>query len=217
MQKFKDLIYYNRKEIITVLICSIIFGSILFFNNQNNSYEIVEDKDITIEKDKEEISNTVVVDIKGEVKNPGTYEFSNNERISDAIAKAGGLTDKGDTSLINLSEKLTDEMLIIVPSIIDEDTKNDNIVSNNTNSGNTVTTNSNTTKSSNNSSKDNKISINNASVDELMTIKGIGEVKAKSIVEYRNKYGLFKSIEDITKVSGIGSSTFEKIKDYIKV
>ena len=63
----------------------------------------------------------------------------------------------------------------------------------------------------------NKISINTARLSELMNIKGIGEIKAKSIIEYREKNGLFKSIEDITKVKGIGSSTFEKIKDYIKV
>ena len=64
---------------------------------------------------------------------------------------------------------------------------------------------------------DDKVSINDASLSELMTINGIGEVKAKSIVEYRNNNGRFKSIEDIKNVSGIGNSTFEKIKNYIKL
>ena len=65
--------------------------------------------------------------------------------------------------------------------------------------------------------KDSKISINNATVNELTTISGIGKSKAQSIVEYRNKNGKFNKLEDITKVSGIGIKTFEKIKNYIKL
>ena len=216
MQKIKDFIYYNRKEIITVLLCFIIFGSILFFKDDNN-YNIQEYVDSSLVKDskdgdKEVIIDKIVIDIKGEINSPGTYEFDNGGRINDAIIKAGGLTNKADTSYINLSEKLTDEMLIIIPSVeetIDLESNKEKI--NNT----IVKDNKETIKEA--TIKDNKISINTASLSELMNIKGIGEIKAKSIIEYREKNGLFKSIEDITKVKGIGSSTFEKIKDYIKV
>ena len=62
-----------------------------------------------------------------------------------------------------------------------------------------------------------KININKATVEQLMEIKGIGESYAKRIVEYRDKNGPFKNIEDITKVQGIGSKTFDKIKDLIMV
>lgn len=62
-----------------------------------------------------------------------------------------------------------------------------------------------------------KININTASVDELMSLNGIGEVKAKAIVDYRNENGSFSSIEEITLVSGIGEKSFEKIKDSITV
>ena len=216
MQKIKDFIYYNRKEIITVLLCFTIFGSILFFKDDNN-YNIQEYVDSSLVKDskdgdKEVIIDKIVIDIKGEINSPGTYEFDNGGRINDAIIKAGGLTNKADTSYINLSEKLTDEMLIIIPSVeetIDLESNKEKI--NNT----IVKDNKETIKEA--TIKDNKISINTASLSELMNIKGIGEIKAKSIIEYREKNGLFKSIEDITKVKGIGSSTFEKIKDYIKV
>lgn len=60
-----------------------------------------------------------------------------------------------------------------------------------------------------------KVSINKATLEELMTLPGIGESKAKDIIDYRNKNGEFKSIEDLTKVSGIGESIFAKIKESI--
>ena len=65
--------------------------------------------------------------------------------------------------------------------------------------------------------KDGKLNINTATVEQLMALSGIGESKAKSIVEDRAKNGLFSSIEDITRVSGIGEAMFNKIKDDITV
>jgi len=62
-----------------------------------------------------------------------------------------------------------------------------------------------------------KISINQATIDELMKIPLIGESKARNIVEFRNKNGHFLRLEDITKVNGIGNETYLKIKDYIKL
>ncbi|MDE7230688.1 MAG: helix-hairpin-helix domain-containing protein [Oscillospiraceae bacterium] len=62
-----------------------------------------------------------------------------------------------------------------------------------------------------------KININTATVTELMTLDGIGEVKAKAIVEYREANGYFKSIDDLVLVSGIGEKTLEKNRDRITV
>ena len=62
-----------------------------------------------------------------------------------------------------------------------------------------------------------KLNINTASVSELTTLPGIGEVKAKAIIEYRVANGGFKSIEEIMEVKGIGEKTFIKIKDMIYV
>lgn len=61
------------------------------------------------------------------------------------------------------------------------------------------------------------VNINSASLDELMSINGIGESKAKAIIEYRNSNGLFKSIEEIKNVSGIGDKLYDKIKENITV
>ena len=62
-----------------------------------------------------------------------------------------------------------------------------------------------------------KININNCTIEELISIKGLGEIKAKNIIEYRNVNGPFKNIEDILNVNGIGNKTFENIKEYIEI
>ena len=202
MQKIKDFIYYNRKEIITVLICISAFISFGLFSSKSDVITMNTnlEKEKVIEEIKEE---TIMVDIKGEIQNPGTYELEIGNRIIDVINKSGGLTDDADVRSINLSEKLEDEMLIIIPS--KEELVNNQPVINSKNNTNV------------NQAQDSKISINTANVSTLMTLKGIGQKKAESIVEYREKNGLFKKIEDITNVSGIGNSIFDKIKNYIKV
>ena len=60
-----------------------------------------------------------------------------------------------------------------------------------------------------------KVNINSASLEELMTLTGIGESKAKDIISYRETNGPFTTIEDLKKVSGIGDSIFAKIKENI--
>ena len=64
---------------------------------------------------------------------------------------------------------------------------------------------------------DGLVSINNGTKEELMTLSGIGESKAKAIIEYRNKNGNFEKLEDIMNVSGIGNAAYSKIKDSIKL
>ena len=185
MRKYLDLIYFNRKEIIIALIMLTGFFIFKIFNNKDVEIEPIKE---TIEE--KQISK-IIIDIKGEVNNPGSYEIDDGKRIKDAIELAGGLTKEAYIDNINLSSKLNDEMLIIIPKKEEQEEK-------------TVI-------------KDTKISINTANINELMNISGIGKSKAQSIIDYRNKHGRFNSINDIMNVSGIGQSTFDKIKDYIKV
>lgn len=153
----------------------------------------------------------IIIDIKGEVVYPGVYEIDNNTRIIDAINMAGGLTLDADTSGINLSSKIRDEDVIIIYSNNKDseyykdkkiDNKNDNF----------------SVEDGGNNDKDEivLIDINTATSEELCSLPGIGEVKAKKIIEYRKK-SRFNTIEDIMNVSSIGEKLFESIKAYIKV
>ena len=61
------------------------------------------------------------------------------------------------------------------------------------------------------------VNINTASQTELESLQGIGPAKAKAIIEYREKNGFFASIEDLGKVSGIGSGTLKQLRDVVAV
>lgn len=142
--------------------------------------------------------NKLLVEIKGEVKMPDVYEVDEGSIIRDLIDRAGGLTEKANISKINRAEKLKDNQLIVIPD--NESVSSGAVIS-----------------SGGNSSNDEIININSASLSDLQKINGIGAVKAQSIIDYREKSGGFKSIEDIKNVDGIGDKTFEKIKDKISI
>ena len=190
------------------------------------SYVSLDDEE---EKTEEVDVKMIKCDIKGAVKKPGVYELKEGMTISDGIEAAGGITSSGTTNNINLSKKLSDEMVVYVF------TKNELKSSSSTNSvvcevpkcecetvainNNTIdaSNNSNTTTSSTSSANDGLISINSNSIEELTQLEGIGEARAQAIIDYRKEHGDFKTIEDIQNVSGIGEKAFEKIKNRIKV
>ena len=219
--------YRYRKQIILGVIIFIVLGSLIGFSIykfkdtfKNKKDDIVIEKNI--KKSKKEIStDKYQVDIKGEINYPGIYKVESNSRVMDVIKLAGDLTENADTSVINLSKKVSDEMVIIVYSkaqvedfkktkeiekqveerCIQKDEnglKNDACVDCENNNGG-------------------KININTASVDELKDLAGIGDKKAQDIISYRDKNGLFNSIEDIKKVNGIGETNFAQIKEDITV
>lgn len=214
---------------LVLLLCIIIISIIgyITYKNQNNISTSSTKKllDINIKTTTITTTNksikTIFVDVKGAVNNPGVYEIEDGKRIIDAINIAGGLTNKADTSNLNLSKKVLDESYIIVYtkyelySYKNDNTKciqNECICPDLSNTACIATTTS--AVSSNSKSL---ISINTASKEELMTLTGVGESKANAIINYRQENGNFKSIEDIKNVAGIGDSMYLKIKDYITI
>ena len=217
--------YRYRKQIIIGVIILILIGSIIGviiynYKPKSKKKEIIVEK--KLEKKEEVIVDKIQVDIKGEINNPGIYKVDINSRVIDIIHLAGELTENADTSVINLSKKVYDEMVIIIYSReevenfkktkeIEKQVEELCIQANDDSLRNDACINSNTTSSSN------KISINTGSLEELQTLPGIGEKKANEIINYREKNGPFKTIEDIMKVNGIGEASFAQIKEIITV
>ena len=146
------------------------------------------------------------VDIKGEVLRPGVYEFSCESRMQDVIKKAGGFTEEADETKINLAQKISDQMQIIVPNLHSK--QEGGVTEGNSEKGNL----SNTTLSN---SKQGTVNINTATLEELQTIKGIGKKKAEAILQYRKEHGAFRTKEDLLQVKGIGKKALEAIESQV--
>ncbi len=209
-----------KRTLLILIMISVILGSVIFIiykNNQNDKEEVVEIfKEDTKEQDKKEEENTsikkITVDIKGMINNPGVYEVDSDSRVNDVIALAGGLKEGADTSNINLAKIVSDEMTIIVYSTEEvlEKFKQEVCICNCPYIANDACI-------GEDSDDNNLININTASIEELTTLTGIGDVKAEAIIKYRNEVGKFKTKEEILNVDGIGESLFEKIKDDITI
>ena len=235
MEKIKEIFEENKIIIIScfiTLFLSILLIGVIYYYTYNNIKEINE-KIISMQTNNEKIEKLekqdqyeiayVYVDIKGEVKKPGTYKMNKEDRVIDVIEKAGGLTSNASTRANNLSKKVTDEMVIIIYSkneitnfsktkeIEEKISINCNNASNNYSDTNLSCIEKPTPSKT---EKENKVSLNAASKEELMSVKGIGESKADSIIKYRKEKGLFKSVEDLKQISGIGDNIYDKIKDY---
>lgn len=239
MEKFEELKEFISEHKYLFMIGGIslilLVGLLIFYNyNYEDKDNEVLVNDLLVENDDIEVEDNclVKVDIKGEVVSPGLYEVDCESRVQDVIDLALGLTDKADTSVLNLGKKVLDEMVIIVYSkdevnnfnkvkqeevkVITEcinktEIKNDACIDNSSLNNSLTDSNGIITDTPVNV----LISLNKATKEELMTLSGIGESKANSIINYRNENGGFKTLEEVKNVKGIGDSIFEKIKDSI--
>ena len=158
-----------------------------YFSNENKPQSIINN------------DSYIYVHILGEVTNPKVYQIKYGTRLFELIELSGGETELADLSTHNLSLILEDEMKITINKKTTEGTIDPNVP---VDGGNTNV-------------QPGLVNINTASLSELMTLNGIGEVKAQNILDYRNRVGKFYFIEDIMIVSGIGDVTFDAIKDHI--
>ena len=185
--------------IAVVLLLLVAVGGLL--PKKEEAVEKIEAVVTTVLAEKTEVSTTqetvIFVDIKGAVKNPGVYQMEVGDRVKDALDAAGGLTGDADSQKVNLAKRLEDQMVIVVPKVGEEaeeipagETRNE-------------------------ATKEGKVNINTATVEELKTLKGVGEKKAEAIIEYRKKNGSFQTKEDLMKVRGIGKKLFESFQERI--
>ncbi|MFE8703235.1 helix-hairpin-helix domain-containing protein [Cytobacillus sp. FJAT-54145] len=200
----------ERKLYVLTGIGTIIFGAYYFLSPLGISDKEVdgwsETEEIALEKPAEEdvASNEaperMYVDVKGAVKAPGVYEVKEGDRVIDIIDRAGGLLELANEAVINFAMKVTDEMVLYIPTVGEEGVESQQVLT-----------------SVPLEADGGKVNLNKATESELQTIPGIGPSKAKAIVDYREQNGSFKTIEDLKSISGIGDKTFEKLKEHITV
>ena len=205
----------NILSLIIIFLNIFIIGILVYFNffeEEPILEEPIEEVISVIETEPIEEEASLLVDVKGAVKKPGVYEVTNDTIVNDCIKLAGGLKSDADTNTINLSKKVVNEMVIYIPEkkeVKESPPLNDAVIDNTPIIG--------TGTEENNPSSDKKININTATLSELQELDGIGESKAQSIIDYRNEVGLFKDINELMNVSGIGETVFAKIKDNITI
>ncbi len=206
---------YKKVIIPTIILLINVAGfSLLYFKIDNNSVKEVKKENVI----KEDIAlDDIYIDIKGYVNKPGVYKMKKDSRVIDAIDVSGGLKKDANTRFINLSKLLNDGDVIVIysNSEIKKAEKQDTII---------VETPCVCEEIKNDAcykeeptKVNGKININTANIDELKTLNGIGDAKAKAIIEYREKYGNFKSTIEILNVSGISQTIYAKIKENITV
>lgn len=137
----------------------------------------------------------LAVFVCGSVVTPGVYELPTGSRVYEAIALAGGMTDEAAQTAVNQAELLTDGQMIEIPTKEEQQVRT----------------------AAEEARLDGLVNINTADLDELKTLPGIGDSKARSIIAYREKNGAFKTIEDIKSVDGIGDGIFAKLEGCMKV
>lgn len=183
------------KIMVLILTLCTVFVACQKGEHENISLEQVEeeamDKNAEDSSERTEDTEYIFVYVCGAVNCEGVYELPSGSRVYQAIEVAGGFREDADKSNVNQAEVLEDEERIYVPIVGEE--------------------------ISSVSEEDGKVNINKASKEELMTLPGVGESRAESIIQYREDVGAFQNIEDIMQVSGIKEGLFEKIKDLITV
>jgi len=157
-----------------------------------------------------ELATELTVHIAGAVKTPGVYQLHVGARINDGVVAAGGATAQADLDSVNLAMLLSEGEQIYIPK------RNDKphiiVQPRFTNSNN-----SNGSNSSTNSELQIRININTATAIELEQLAGVGPSTAKAIIEFREKNGAFKTVEDLLNVHGIGPAKLSEILPQARV
>lgn len=172
-------------------------------SSEEDVSEVVSEETETYEEEETEAEDeTVCVHVCGAVNDSGVYYLEAGSRVHEAVEMAGGLSSDAAEEYVNLAQVITDGEQIYIPTLEEAQEQGLKIGS---------------SSSASDEDESGLININTATSEELQSLSGIGQTKAEAIIAYRESNGDFSSIEDITNVSGIGESTYEKIKDQITV
>ncbi|MDP4653555.1 MAG: ComEA family DNA-binding protein [Candidatus Nanopelagicaceae bacterium] len=188
-EDFQDYTYSQRRALIAISLVAILFATFLFTNTRGRAVAQESPKPaLTMPA----VAKTILIHVAGKVKRPDVYPLLAGSRVSDAIKAAGGAQKGVDLSDINLARVLVDGEQVYVGYVAKV--------------------------SSSSSSKSKKtrftgvINVNRATKAEFDSLAGIGPVIASRIINYRSANGPFLALDDLLKVSGIGSKTLERIR-----
>ena len=203
MFEFPQFSNMQRRAIYLVLAMALAVGAIFFSLAHGNAAAPVKPTIAPLPSYSPEpvIPATIVVDVAGKVLHPGIYKLPQGSRAADAIAAAGKQLKGVSLTDINLAEVLTDGQQIIVgaPVISSSSSKSKKAGS----SKGKITTGT--------------ININTAKVAQFEELPGVGAVMAARIFAYRTAHGAFATINDLTKVSGMGKSKFANLKSFVRI
>ncbi|MGN6272802.1 MAG: helix-hairpin-helix domain-containing protein [Protaetiibacter sp.] len=133
----------------------------------------------------------IFVHVLGEVARPGLYELREGDRVVDAVAAAGGMTDAADPAGVNLARVLSDGEQLAIPAVGEMTASAPGIVA------------------------DGRIDLNTADAAALDTLPRIGPAMAQRIIEWRDANGPITAVDELLAVSGIGTKTIEALRPLV--
>lgn len=178
-----------------ILFVLLLFAAWFFVKEANRNQSVLTEADTKAQTQDTLEKQEIYVHITGAVNNPGVLKLPSGSRLVDAIEMAGGLSEAANSDQINLASILEDEDKIHIYEKTEGEAS--------------------TAEGAFAASQQGKVNINTASLETLQTLPGVGEVIGKNIISYREKNGLFKSVENLKEVDRIGDKLYEKIKDAV--
>ena len=147
--------------------------------------------DAQIEPLRAESAPKLVVHIVGAVRHPGLYRLPDRSRIADAVARAGGPTQKADLTAVNLAAPVSDGLQVVVPARTPPGGGGPE-------PGATA---------------QGPVHLNTATLEDLDALPGVGPVTAQKILDYRQQHGSFASIDELDAIPGIGPARLEQLRE----
>ena len=173
----------------------------------SDTFEVEETETVAKATQEAEAEETVCVHVVGCVNAPGVYVCQKGARLADAVSAAGGFTEDAAADAVNLAREVTDGEQVRIPSVEEAAAQ----------SQAPYEEASSATASATSSASDGKVNVNTATSAQLQTVSGIGEVTAQKIIDEREANGPFSSVDDLTRVSGIGEKKLASLRDYLTV
>lgn len=164
-------------------------------------------EDVVLPAGGDATARRVCIHVDGCVAAPGVYYLEAGSRVIDAVTAAGGATDEARTDAVNLAQEVQDGQQIVIPSRVDDQAASSGAADR------TASSSSQASGGLSPSGDDGLVNINTATAEELETLKGVGAATAEKIIADREANGPFKSIDDLTRVSGIGEKKLSAMRD----